>query len=86
MINWSNSLIFISDAPHVTKKLNDIIHNFYGGSSSQVNQGKDDSVSLILKSTFWETKKCYPQANQIQHYGIAGVFNFGEERFWGQPE
>lgn len=31
-------------------------------------------------------KKCYPQANQIQHYGIAGVFNFGEECFWGQPE
>lgn len=85
MTHESNALAFISGAPGVTKKLNDIIHNFYSG-SSQVNQGKDDSVSLINKSTFGEIKQQCPQANQIQHWGITGVFNFRGNCFWGQPE
>lgn len=45
--------------------LSDIIRNFYSGSSSQVDQGKGNLVSLINKSTFGEIRKYYPRANQI---------------------
>lgn len=55
-------LISISDALHSTKKPSIILQDFYSDSSSQVSQGKDDSVSFRIRSTFWEMKKiiCNP--------------------------
>jgi len=73
--------IFISDARHVTSKLSDIVYNFYSGSRSWANHRKFET-----EAHFGNSEKYYPQANQIQHCGIGGVFNFGEGCFCGQPQ